>query len=166
MSIYITEKWLLALFNKNICVKDCTNGRGERNLCSKKAHLLSSTKHLLDLQSKHSPTFRRLHRKKKQKNKSRQMHLHQGWIQPLLCMSISLCDDKRKLTCPRDENSYFNFVPSGLVLTLYNNIIQQVLGAAELQSFKKILDFDVRTSSRYVRKTKVKYFRSYFPIYI
>lgn len=74
-------------------------------------------------------------------------------------MNVSLCDDKQKLTCSRDENSYFNFVLSGLLLTLYNSVIQQMLGAAQLQSFKKILNFDVRTSSKYVRKTlKIKDF--------
>lgn len=91
------------------------------------------------------------------------MHLYQGWGQPLLCKDISLCDDEWKLTCSRDENSYFNFALSGLVLTLDNSAIQQVLGAAQLESFLKILNFNTRTSSKYVRKM-LKYLRFYFSI--
>lgn len=151
------------LSNKTLVFNSCTNRRGLRNLCTNKAHLLSSTTHLLT--SSQNATLVLEGSTDSTEKKARWMHLYQGWIQPLLCKDISLCDDKWKLTCSRDENSHFNFVLSGLVLTFNNSIIQQMLGAAQLQSFKKILDFDVRTSSKYVReKLKVKYLRFYFPI--
>lgn len=144
------------LSNKNSSCNKCTNGRGQSNLCTNKSHLLSNTKkHIIECQLKYS-----LFSEDSidyQKRQGRCIYTRVKFTS--LCTNISLCDDKQNLTCSRDENSYFNFVLSGLLLTLYNSVIQQMLGAAQLQSFKKILNFDVRTSSKYVRKTlKIKHF--------